>query len=108
VSPWRSLESPEWFQWNSQLEKVAFVLLAKAGTTDKNKVIKAREGLELDLPVGKVQIRAGDHQAIIDGVWGVTSEFDGKLRCRVLKPMRVFPGQEITPSLEATGCNMRN
>ncbi len=81
--------------------------VTKAGTTDKKKVIKALEGLLLELPVGNVLIRAGDHQAVVDSVWGVTSEFDGKLRCRTLNPLKIFPGQEITPSLENTGCNMR-
>lgn len=81
--------------------------VTNAGTTDKNRVIKALEGIVLDLPVGNVTIRAGDHQAIVDSVWGVTSEFDSKLRCRVLNPMKIFPGAEITPSVDETGCRMR-
>ncbi|MBI5248029.1 MAG: ABC transporter substrate-binding protein [Desulfomonile tiedjei] len=81
--------------------------VAKAGSTDKNKVIKALQGLVLDLPVGTVTIRSGDHQAVVDSVWGLTSEFDGKLRCRMLNPMKVFSGPEITPSLEDAGCKLR-
>jgi branched-chain amino acid transport system substrate-binding protein len=62
--------------------------------------------LTLDLPVGRVTIRPGDHQAIVDGCWGVASEFDSKVRCRVLNPMKIFPGEEITPPVEQTGCTM--
>lgn len=78
----------------------------KAGTTNKEKVIKALEGLVVDLPQGKTVIRAGDHQAIMDGVWGMTSDFDPKLRCRKLDPLKIFPGEEIIPPLEQTGCKM--
>jgi branched-chain amino acid transport system substrate-binding protein len=79
----------------------------KAGTSDKKAVAKALEGLTLELPVGKITIRAGDHQAETDGCWGVTDEFDPKNRCRLLKPMRLFKGEEITPPVEATGCKMK-
>ncbi len=123
-----------WFQANTSPENVKFVeayahkykifpdfnahggyagvkayaaAVKRAGSTDKKKVIKALEGLTLDLPVGTVIIRAGDHQAVTDGVWGVASEFDGKLRTRLLKPMRIFKGEEITPPVEKTGCNMK-
>lgn len=80
---------------------------AKAGSFDKEAIIKALEGLTLDLPGGHVIIRAEDHQAISDSVWGVTSEFDGRLRIRALKPLKVFPGIQITPSVEETGCRRR-
>jgi branched-chain amino acid transport system substrate-binding protein len=80
---------------------------AKAGSFDKEAVIKALEGLTLDLPTGHVIIRAEDHQAISDSVWGVSSEFNGRLRIRSLKPLKVFPGNQITPSVEETGCRHR-
>jgi branched-chain amino acid transport system substrate-binding protein len=79
---------------------------AKAGSIDKQKITEALPGLTLDLPAGHTLIRAGDHQAVYDGVWGVTGEFDGKLRCRTLKPLKVFSGQDITPSVESTGCRL--
>jgi branched-chain amino acid transport system substrate-binding protein len=82
--------------------------LQKAGSPDKKAVCKALEGLSLDLPVGPIVIRKGDHQAQTDGCWGVTDDFDPKLRCRVLKPMRIFKGEEITPPVEATGCKMKH
>ncbi len=77
-----------------------------AGTTEKQSVIKALEGLTIDLPSGKTTIRKEDHQAIYDSVWGVSSEFDGKLRIRSLKPLRIFSGAEITRPIEETGCKM--
>ena len=122
-----------WFEANSSLTNVEFVenyrkrykywpdynahggyagvkayaaAIQKAGSTDKKALIKALEGLTLDLPVGHVTIRPGDHQAVMDGCWGVASEFDSKARCRVLKPMKIFPGDEITPPVDQAGCNM--
>jgi len=77
-----------------------------AGTTDKEAVIKALPGLTLDLPMGKTVIRAEDHQAIFPSVWGLSGEFDGKLRIRSLKPLKIFPGEEVTPPVAETGCKM--
>ncbi|MFH1117665.1 MAG: ABC transporter substrate-binding protein [Pseudomonadota bacterium] len=77
-----------------------------AGTTEKHAVIKALEGLTIDLPAGTTTIRKEDHQAVYDGVWGVSSEFDGKLRIRSLKPLRIFSGAEITRPVEETECKM--
>jgi branched-chain amino acid transport system substrate-binding protein len=79
----------------------------KAGTTDKEKVTKALEGLVLDLPIGKTEIRAGDHQAVLSAAWGFTSEFDGSLRLRLLTPLKLFPGDEITMPVDQTGCVMK-
>ncbi|HMK33895.1 MAG TPA: ABC transporter substrate-binding protein, partial [Desulfomonilaceae bacterium] len=78
----------------------------KAGTADKQKVIKALEGIVMDLPQGKTTLRAGDHQAVMESAWGMTDEYDGKLRCRILKPLKLFSGDEVTPPLEETGCKM--
>ena len=80
--------------------------MEKAGTTDKEKVIKALEGLAVDLPQGRTVIRAEDHQAIMDGVWGMTGDFDAKLRFRKLDPLKIFPGEEIIPPVDQTGCKM--
>jgi len=78
----------------------------KAGSTDKQAVIKALEGLSLDTPAGRITIRPGDHQAIMDGCWGVTADYDPKERCRILKPMRIFKGEDIIPPVEDTGCTL--
>lgn len=83
----------------------AYVAAIKAaGSTDKARVAKALEGLELELPVGNVQIRAEDHQAVVMGVWGQTSDYVPKWRCRILTNLKYFPGDEITRPISETGC----
>jgi branched-chain amino acid transport system substrate-binding protein len=77
-----------------------------AGTTDKKAIIKALEGLTVDIPAGKTTIRAEDHQAVFDSVWGLSGSLDHKHRIRKFEPVKIFPGNEITPSIEETGCKM--
>ncbi len=78
----------------------------KAGSVDKEKIVKALEGLTMDFPIGKTTIRAGDHQAVSDGTWGKTAS-DPKMPIRILKPMRHFPGNEIIPTVAETGCKLQ-
>ena len=68
----------------------------KAKGTDKKAIAQALEGLTLEVPVGKITIRPEDHQAVQDGTWGVTAADKG-FDIRILKPMKTFPGSEITP-----------
>lgn len=77
-----------------------------AGTTNKDAVARALAGITVDLPSGKTTIRKEDHQAVYDSVWGVSAKFDGRLRIRSLKPLRIFPGNEITRPVAETGCRM--
>ncbi len=84
----------------------AYVLKAaieKAGKVDKEAIVKALEGLEIEVPVGKIKIRAGDHQALLDVSWGKTAA-DPKYPIRILKPIVTFKGSEITPKVSETGC----
>lgn len=78
----------------------------KAKSTEKDKIVGALEGLALELPVGKVVIRAADHQAVTDGVWGKTAS-DPKMPIRILKPIKKFAGKDITPPVADTGCKMK-
>lgn len=78
----------------------------KAGSTGKEAVVKALEGLEVELPVGKIRIRPEDHQAVTDAVWGMTAA-DPAYPIRILKPMKFFPGKEITRPVSETGCVMK-
>ena len=78
----------------------------KAGSTDKEKIVKALEGLSLKLPVGQVTIRPEDHQAVTDGIWGKTAA-DPNYPIRILKPTKSFLGKDITPPVEETGCKMQ-
>lgn len=80
--------------------------IEKAGTTDKEAVIKALEGLTFEAPAGKIYIRPEDHQAILNVTWGKTA-YDPNYPIRILKPMVIFKGEEVTPPVEETGCKMK-
>ncbi len=75
-----------------------------AGSTDKEAVVRAMEGITIELPVGTVTIRAEDHQAVTPGYWGKTAEISGPYRFRELQPLRVMAGAEITPAADESGC----
>ena len=77
----------------------------KAGSTDKEKVVAALAGLKLEIPTGMIEFRKGDHQAITDAHWGKTAA-DPAYPHRILKPIKIFSGQEVTPAVSETGCNL--
>lgn len=79
--------------------------IEKAGSFDADKIVAALENLVVDLPSGNLLIRAEDHQVLADGNWGVTKA-DPNYPIRILDPIRVFPGKDITPAPEETGCKM--
>ena len=78
----------------------------KAGSADKEAVVKALEGLTIEIPVGKVTIRAEDHQALTPATWGKTAS-DPKYPIRILKPVKIFPAEQVTPPVEKTGCHLK-
>ncbi|MBW1646185.1 MAG: ABC transporter substrate-binding protein [Deltaproteobacteria bacterium] len=78
----------------------------KAGSLDKEAVIKALEGLKIELPVGTIYIRPEDHQAVTPACWGKTAA-DPNYPIRILKPMKIFKGEDITPAVTETGCKMK-
>ncbi len=78
----------------------------KAKSADKQAIIKALEGLKVKLPVGTIYLRPEDHQAVTDACWGKTAA-DPAYPIRILKPMKIFPGKEITRPVEQTGCKMK-
>jgi branched-chain amino acid transport system substrate-binding protein len=78
----------------------------KAGKIDKEAIIKALEGLRVELPVGTIYIRPEDHQAVTDACWGKTAA-DPAYPIRILKPMKIFKGADITPSVAECGCKMK-
>ncbi len=80
--------------------------IEKAGTTEKMAVIKALEGLTFEAPAGKIYIRPQDHQGILNVTWGRTAA-DPNYPIRILKPMIIFNGAEVTPKAEETGCKMQ-
>ncbi len=79
--------------------------IEKANSLDKEKVIKALEGLSVEVPVGKIYIRPEDHQALLDVTWGKTAA-DPKYPIRILNPLRTFKGKDITPPVSETGCKL--
>ena len=52
--------------------------IAKAGSTDAEKLVEAFEGLKLDSPFGPLQYRAIDHQATMGAFVGKTAVENGK------------------------------
>lgn len=77
----------------------------RAKSTDKGAVAKALAGLTVEVPLGKITIRAEDHQAVQDGTWGQTAA-DKAYPIRILKPVRKFKGEEITRPVGETGCKL--
>ena len=95
--------------YNAQNGYVGLHLLAaaanEAGTTDTEAVIEALEGRQYEAPMGKLTIRAGDHQAIVDVTWGKTIA-SSEYNFRVLEAIQVVKGESVTRSLPLTGCQM--
>ncbi|PLX91589.1 MAG: ABC transporter substrate-binding protein [Desulfuromonas sp.] len=77
----------------------------KAGSLDKEKIVSALEGLKLEIPTGTIEFRKGDHQAVTDAHWGKTAA-DTAYPHRILKPVKIFNGQDVTPSVAESGCSM--
>ncbi|MGO9568794.1 MAG: ABC transporter substrate-binding protein [Desulfomonilaceae bacterium] len=82
----------------------------KAATVNPEAVITSLEGLNLELPLGHLTIRAEDHQAIFAAVAGkVSSKFEvTKLRrpFRALESIKRFQAEQIAVPVEQTGCQM--
>ncbi len=80
----------------------------KAGTVDKRAVVKALEGLTVELPGGSTTFRAADHQGVFPIVFGRSADQPSRhgKRFRELVPLRVFKGEDVLPSPAETGCQM--
>lgn len=61
-----------------QLIKSAAAILAKAETTDTDKLIAAAEGIKLGSPFGEISFRPADHQSTLGAFVGKTTVKDGK------------------------------
>lgn len=53
-------------------------IIAKAGSTDTEKMVAAAEGIVVETPLGSVTFRAADHQATMGAFVGRTALKDGK------------------------------
>jgi branched-chain amino acid transport system substrate-binding protein len=61
-----------------QLVKSAAAILAKADSTEADKLIAAAEGLKMPSPFGEIFFRKADHQATLGAYVGKTAVKDGK------------------------------
>ena len=71
----------------------------QAGKIDKEKFIDTLEGLKVDTPVGKVEMRACDHQAVYPmflGTTKISKEFGGAISSDII----TLRGAEVMPSCE--------
>ena len=58
--------------------KAAAAILAKAHSTDSEKLVDAAEGISFDTPFGPTTFRASDHQSTLGAFVGKTALKDGK------------------------------
>jgi branched-chain amino acid transport system substrate-binding protein len=71
----------------------------QAGKIDKEKFIDTLEGLKVDTPVGKVEMRACDHQAVYPmflGTTKISKEFGGAIATDII----TLRGLEVLPTCE--------
>ncbi|SEM66412.1 ABC transporter substrate-binding protein [Bradyrhizobium sp. OK095] len=61
-----------------QTIKAAAAIIAKAGSTDTDKLIAAAEGLSMPSPLGEITFRKIDHQSTLGAFVGKTAQKDGK------------------------------
>ncbi len=61
-----------------ELIKSAAAILAKADSTDTDKLIAAAEGIKLPSPFGEISYRKADHQSTLGAFVGKTSVKDGR------------------------------
>jgi len=72
-------------------------IIAKAGSTDTEKMIAAAEGIVVETPLGPVIFRAADHQATMGAFVGRTALKDGK---GVMVDWHYADGANYLPSAE--------
>ena len=79
--------------------KFIFGAYKKAGKVDTEKFIDNVEGMWVDSPVGKVTMRAYDHQAMLPMFMGVTKKVDG-YDFLIATDIVTVPGKDVMPSIE--------
>lgn len=75
--------------------KAIAAAIAKAGSTDTEKVIAAMEGLPVQMPFGEITFRAIDHQSTMGAFVGRTALKDGK---GVMVDFKYDDGKNYLPS----------
>ena len=71
----------------------------KAGSVDTEKFIDALEGLQIQSPVGRIEMRACDHQAILPMNFGVT-KVSPELGFAISTDIYTLRGAEVMPSCQ--------
>jgi len=71
----------------------------KAEAVDREKLINALEGMKLDSPVGEVEMRACDHQAVLPIFMGVTKKVP-QYNFLISTDIVALPGREVMPTCE--------
>ncbi len=71
----------------------------KAGAIDKEKFIDALEGMKIDSPVGKIEMRACDHQVVLPMYLGITKKAAGKDYV-ISSDIVTLTGDEVMPTCE--------
>jgi branched-chain amino acid transport system substrate-binding protein len=71
--------------------------LKKAGKMDREKFIDALEGMKVDSPVGKIEMRACDHQAVLPMYMGVTKKVPG-YSFLIATDIVTIPGKDVMPT----------
>jgi branched-chain amino acid transport system substrate-binding protein len=71
----------------------------KAGSLDTEKFIDALEGLQIQSPAGRIEMRACDHQAILPMNFGVT-KLSPELGVAISTDILTLRGAEVMPSCE--------
>ncbi len=71
----------------------------KAGSRDKEKFIDALEGLKVDSPAGKIEMRRCDHQAVLPMHLGITKREPGRDHI-IASDIITLTGDEVMPSCE--------
>jgi branched-chain amino acid transport system substrate-binding protein len=73
--------------------------LQKAGKMDREKFINALEGMKIDSPVGQVEMRAYDHQAMLPMFMGVTKKVP-QYPFLIASDIVTIPAKDLMPNIE--------
>jgi branched-chain amino acid transport system substrate-binding protein len=71
--------------------------LRKAGKMDREKFIDALSGLKVDSPIGDIEMRACDHQAVLPMFMGVTKKVSG-YPFLIATDIVTIPGKDVMPT----------
>jgi branched-chain amino acid transport system substrate-binding protein len=76
-----------------------FGAFEKTGKIDTEKFIDNVEGMTVDSPIGKVTMRAYDHQAMLPMFMGLTKKVEG-YDFLIATDIMIIPGKDVMPSIE--------